>query len=529
MKFKMKKEKIFNNVALLGLFLTIVLIVSCKKISQLSDYDKDYISNHTTYYVSVDGDDKNTGLSENDAWRTISYAASSESPVVAGDTVFIKAGYYGNENIVIEKDGTSTNRIIFVGYHSKPGDNPDLEWEYGDSLDANLMPLIDGGDRTEGTAITVNGKFITIKNIQIKNYQIGLDADETFGLEAKNIIAMNLGDIDEDYDGIGIVLRSSSSNNTLENCSVLNSAAEGISVYGDSNYVKNCSVYSDDNSTGDKSAADYYIHIGGNNNIIEDCYVERSGDLEHGGHGIDIKGNCENNLIINCVSKNMAYDGYELRHRGVKYNTLENCTAINCGYTIRDGASYNTIKNCKSINASYAAILFYNTDEDFGSTYCGRYNVFENCIFQGNEENVIDFESYGLPSKVDKNIFVNCLFDGGLYLFNCDRRNKNNKMINCIVINVHNFYRTANGQSIEYPLNFEFKYSDFWNNGFPAPKGNNVFRSNPQFVDLVNHDYHLKQSSPCIDAGTSEDAPTYDFDGKTRPNGNAWDIGPYEY
>jgi len=481
------------------------------------------------YYVSTNGNDSNSGLSETNAWRTITFAASSLSPVSPGDTVFIKAGDYGNEYVIFEKDGTASNRIIFEGYQNVPGDNPDLGWEYGDPLDPSVMPLLDGGDRTTGKCFyLLNRQYITIKNIQIKNYKIGFVAKYADNIEIDNIITMNFGDINDDYDGIGFV-DSLSNNNTIENCSVLNAAAEGISIYSDNDYLKNCRVYADDNSTGDNSAADYYIHVGGNNNTLEDCYVERIGDLDHGGHGIDLKGNCENNLVLNCVSKGMKYEGFELRHRGVKYNTLENCIAINCGYTIRDGASYNTIKNCKTIDASYSAILLFDTDEDGGIHYSGRHNRFENCIFQNTQGNVINFSFYGFPSIADSNTFVNCVFDGGNYLFVCDRENNANKMINCIVTNVQNYYTTAYDQPIEYPLNFEFEYSDFWNNGFDAPIGDSIFTFNPAFVDLPNFDYHLTATSPCIDAGTSEGAPVTDFDGNTRPVGNGWDIGAYEY
>ena len=504
------------------------------------------------YYVSTNGDDSNSGLSEAQAWRTITFAASSASPVSPGDIVYIKAGNYGNENVVFETDGTKGNPITFEGYKKVPGDNPDLGWEYGGSLDASVMPLLDGGYRSAGIGITAHGrKYIIIKNIQIRNYQYGFYAWDAHNIKISNIIAMNFGDINADYDGYGIVFGSLASNNTIENCSVLNAAAEGISIYGDNNYLKNCRVYADDNSTGDKSATDYYIHIGGNNNIVEGCYVERIGNLEHGGHGIDIKGNCENNLILNSVSKGMADEGFELRHRGVRYNTLENCIAINCGYAIRDGASYNTIKNCKSINASYSAVLFYDTDEDGGAQYCGRHNVFENCIFQDTKGYVISFVEYNLPSIADSNTFVNCVFDGGEYLFNCDRENKNNKMVNCIVTNVKNYYTTAINQPMEYPLNFDFKYTVFWNNGFDSPYGTNVMTIDPKFVDISNNDYHLRATSPCIDAGTSEGAPLTDFDGNPRlpadhnflkhiklrpdfennfrPIVNRVDIGAYEY
>ncbi|PYV20952.1 MAG: hypothetical protein DMG24_21075, partial [Acidobacteria bacterium] len=56
--------------------------------------------------------------------------------------------------------------------------------------------------------------------------------------------------------------------------------------------------------------------------------------------------------------------------------------------------------------------------------------------------------------------------------------------------------------------------------------------ANPQFVNYTGDskgDYHLKSTSPAIDAGTSNDAPAYDYDGNSRPQGSAWDMGAYEF
>ena len=54
----------------------------------------------------------------------------------------------------------------------------------------------------------------------------------------------------------------------------------------------------------------------------------------------------------------------------------------------------------------------------------------------------------------------------------------------------------------------------------------------PQLVSYQpdgSGDYHLAAGSPAIDSGTGIGAPTYDFDGNPRPQGNGIDIGPYQH
>ncbi len=480
-----------------------------------------------TYYVATSGSNSNDGTTPSKAWRTITYAASSSSPVSTGDIVYIKAGNYGGEKVVFAKDGTVSKPITFEGYQSTPGDNPDLGWQYGDGLNATVMPLLDGGNRNTGIALQMKlRKYVHLKNLQIRNYEMGIKGWNARYNKFYNIISMQLGNKNASYSGQGISLGSLANNNTVENCIVYNACAEGIAITGDGNIVKNCKVYSDDNSTGHLSAMDYYINIGGNDNTVENCYVERVGNIRHNGHGISMKGSCQNNLIRNCTSKGMNLDGFQLRHRGVKNNTIENCTAINCGFSIRDGANNNTIKNCTTINAK-DAVLFWDTTEDGGAQYAGRYNVFENCIFRNTQKNVICFHQYNQASLCDNNTFVNCVFDGGQYLFNADRENKDNKMINCIVLNIQNY---ADSESTPgFPIDFDFEYSNFWNNGFATPAGSSISAFDPKFVNISSNDYHLTSSSACIDRGTSNGAPAKDFDGINRPQGSGIDLGAYEY
>ncbi|MEJ2568119.1 MAG: T9SS type A sorting domain-containing protein [candidate division WOR-3 bacterium] len=49
------------------------------------------------------------------------------------------------------------------------------------------------------------------------------------------------------------------------------------------------------------------------------------------------------------------------------------------------------------------------------------------------------------------------------------------------------------------------------------------------FVDFEHFDLRLKEGSPAIDGGASELAPSVDIRGITRPQGNFYDIGAYEF
>ena len=67
---------------------------------------------------------------------------------------------------------------------------------------------------------------------------------------------------------------------------------------------------------------------------------------------------------------------------------------------------------------------------------------------------------------------------------------------------------------------------------FSGGSENGNISANPLFVntsgDVSTWDFHLKQDSPCIDAGTGKDAPEFDMEGIPRPQGIGHDMGAYE-
>jgi hypothetical protein len=470
-----------------------------------------------TYYVSTTGADANDGLSQATGWRHIAYASQQAMP---GTTIFVESGAYDGENVAFPVDGTAAAPIRLEGFRLVPGDVAGHDFHYGDTLDAAKMPLLDGHDRTQGTAIdVVNRRFVQVKNLQIRNYEAGVDGWHGQDLLIEDVVAVGLGDIQAEYSGAGITM-SYNSGSTVSHCFVLNSAAEGISITGDGNRLERSAVYGDDNSTLYKSATDYYIHLSGNHNVVADCYAERVGNLDHIGHGIGLKGDCQDNLFARNTAKNLG-GGFYVRHRGCKNNTFVDCTVLGGdGLLVRDGASLNTFERCHTIGAEVGAI-FLDTDEDGGAHFAGRDNVFVNCTFEDSRLAAIDFDSYSLASPVDHNRFVNCTIVGAPALFQSDRPNSANELVNCIVTDVPVLSIGA------YPLVFTAAYCDFWATGFPTPAGPGMLSLDPLFVDADgqdndpttgdDNDLHLTALSPCLDAGDPASAPSSDNEGDPRP------------
>ena len=75
----------------------------------------------TTYYVdATDGNDGSDGLSEGNAWKTLSKVnGESFSP---GDTISFQKGEVWRETLTVPSSGDASNQITFGSYGT--GDNP---------------------------------------------------------------------------------------------------------------------------------------------------------------------------------------------------------------------------------------------------------------------------------------------------------------------------------------------------------------------------------------------------------------------
>lgn len=385
-----------------------------------SDYQDNTSTGYAVdYYVTASGSGYNDGKSEQNAW-SIEHAFKNAKP---GDVIAIKAGNYGNVQLNVDNSGYAGNLIKFVGYTNVPGDLESYQGSthtYGSNLDANKMPLLNGGNSTSGTALTVDEKFIHIENIQITNYVRGvrsLGTDVTY----RNVILTNLGNqnVESAYDGIGFEIMGDRTE--LENCFVLNATAEAIKFY-DSDYSRAnyCSVYAD----GHGNPTDYYFLITGgtNNTIIENSYAERAKGLEHGGHGFDMKDLAENNTFRNCTVRRTQI---ELNFSGVRNNLIEDCKIYgeesisnqwHARLAVLNGANNNTVRNIY-IQDTWAAMYWGDYDDgyigpngDRDAVSCGYDNIFDGITVR-NTERILNIGGGNfLTAKASNNVVVNSDF-----------------------------------------------------------------------------------------------------------------------
>lgn len=503
---------------------------------KLSSYEKPNLNygagsggSGNTYYVSTTGNNSKSGITETAAWRTITYAANQ---VKAGDTVYIKSGYYGHEHIIIEKSGTKENPIVFQGYKTTPGDK----------TEPDDMPRLNGSNGT-GNAFLMDGKeYITIKNFNIIKYQSAVLAQTCDYLTLDNIYAVDLGN--PGFWAYGIWIRFCEYG-IINNCYVKNT--RGVNYqFSYSHYflINNCESRS--TLVGDpgwKNSTDYYYHIFYSTHFtIQNClaFNQHAATGGHMGHGFIIRDktnpsepypHSNNNKIINCTAIDLQ-DAFTVADR-VHDNEFIDCTQLMdisnfWGILVYNGAYNNTFTNCTIDTGLHAAVGLFDVD----SGYSTKNNIFKNCVFK-SDTGMLDFGTSSPQFKglTEDNIFKNCVFYGnGGYFAGYYGNNNINFIRNCIITNITTFEQ-RNGTG-----DVEFTYSCFYNNGFSKPPGTGNIAINPKFVSST--DYHLKSKygrwngsewvydkviSPCIDAGDPNDIYYHE----SQPNGGRINMGIY--
>jgi hypothetical protein len=92
-------------------------------------------------------------------------------------------------------------------------------------------------------------------------------------------------------------------------------------------------------------------------------------------------------------------------------------------------------------------------------------------------------------------------------------------------------WSTVTGTHNQLTNNLLYNNASLYIQGGTVPLKNTI-TADPQFVNYQSNgtgDYHLKSTSPAIDAGVALGAPAMDYEDNSRPQGNGYDIGAFEF
>jgi len=214
----------------------------------------------------------------------------------------------------------------------------------------------------------------------------------------------------------------------------------------------------------------------------------------------------------------------------VSYNRMFNCKAPSLDYGF-DGGMVEFYGN---VDSSY---VHHNLGENCngafevggrGDTLSGNliaYNISINNVVSGGFHVGGKFGVRLENFRVENNVFIDMgerdytigLWRGDSIVTDVQYRN------NIFYIPKHKRVSTQSGFTHEHNLYYLGKNITI---GFPPGKGD--FIGDPNFVNTLKNDFHLKGISPAIDAGIPLSHPI-DFDGNAVPVGKATDIGAFEY
>jgi hypothetical protein len=420
-----------------------------------------------TYYVSTTGNDKNSGT-QSSPWRTIQKACNVVNP---GDTVYVRGGIY-NEKAVMTRSGTSSQWITFKNYTSE-------------------LPIIDG---TGISPIYWAGGMLQVS-------------------DASYILIDGFKVQDSSASGIGI-LRSSYV--TVQNCQTYNTKKSGIRVcYGEGiSPQKYCTYIKILNN-----------HIALANNNLP--YPDQEALTFSGVSYSEIKGNT---LTSSCIKEGICCK-HDCNNCTIAYNNL--ATPVVSIYICASDGGY---ANDFWIYRNYC----HGTGNSIsiGLETCGlseNFYIYNN-IFASDVHGfqLIDEMTEGSCSTGPKNVyFINNVCNVGNSAFKINPITTQTYMRNVVIRN--NILKGTENSifiSANQPMNQLTIDHNFFS-GTPYPNiiayGTSYLTGNPKWVNPSKDDYHLQSNSTAIDAGISTDAPSEDYDGNPRPQGNAVDMGAYEY
>lgn len=486
------------------------------------------ISSQTIYYVATTGSDGNPGTS-GQPWRTIQKAANT---LAAGQTVKILPGTY-SEKFTPVNSGTANG---YITYTADPGT------VILDGSGVSLSPDYKGDG-----LVQIQGKsYIKVQNLTLRNASVNcVNVSENSSGKHSSFIELTGLNL-QNCTKKGIQIRYA--DNVLVKDNNINhiSYSSGIGVWYttyatiDHNTITNAHYYHECQGAYDEALTIASVnHFEVKNNTLDNTEANPAGfcTTYFDKLGIDVKQSSQNGLVYRNTIRHMNaagiyVDGWDagssgtptLNHINIYQNRVSDGGGIVVGCEQSDGVvEYINIYDNLVINAYFSGIqvrgawgdglrkniviennTIYGASTSGGNGGAGIYVTTAHLGSNNGDAPVI------IRNNISLFYFLST--GGGTV----GQIRAGNSTMASMVAADHNLVYGPQSCSQEYPSCVEM-------GARISASATGVF-TNPGSYDL-----HLRSGSPAIDAGVTLSAVTVDYDGVSRPQGSADDIGAYEY
>ena len=436
-------------------------------------------------------------------WCTLNKAAQT---VQAGNTVLVRAGVY-YETLTPVNSGSAGAMITFKAY-----DGEGCEGEYREPK-TNCQVVISGLSGV-GVDLSSSGgrKYIRVEGFEIKDsidYGIYFQSYSSTGVEGIEIVGNHIHDNSETGIYMSRATNSLIENNEINDNGDAVGSGSGISV-GGSTYAENV-IFRGNNVYHNWDDA---MKIKGVNLTIEDnsFHTYDSTSPKHA-DGFQIE-----HLINSIIRNNIMYDYTQLIFVKLQDNPggyIENVDIY--------GNIFYTDEYWTGSGGEAPAIFFLGGWLSENG-YIKNLNIHSN-TFGWVGYPAIRISDQGDAPITDIDIHNNIFVDAGIDISFVDD-------VNQVTSNYNLFFNSPDNN---VPGN-DYQEATPWQD--ECTSGNSICGQDPQFIDYERHvswDFHLKPTSPAIDAGDDLSAiftlpsPFLDIDGTIRPQSLGYDIGAYEF
>jgi len=374
--------------------------------------------------------------------------------------------------------------------------------------------------------------YIAIQNLDIRGGRFS-----SIGIAGANHIVIENCDIGLETNGYGIYGNAWWSDSTADNVIIRNNIINSGALFYDFYPFNGCDGISVRNGAGhweiyDNTIMDWYhncIEIQSNDINTPTTYNKVHHNLMTAENisycrGFSIEGNTDGSCQYNEIYYNVIRNTTVRNQVGGDHNMIY--------YNIIDGVT-NTILYT---DYDYGKGQGITLEAMFGGDGVSHYNKIYNNVIHNTDEAgiwVMGYGGVGSPNniannEVKNNIILNC----GI---NSNYPSSHYALIIDDAVTVgSNIFQNNDIFSTDFSDIISYKDTVMTVARFNSENGNNGdtisdnIQSNPLFIAPSFFDFHLSDSSLCIDAGMDVGL-TQDFEGNTVPQGERVDIGAYEF